>query len=123
MHHATKRALIARYSQMREEGATDSQIREEMENDPKIESDEDADMIIAELPAGDTGSGSGSDDDGSEDNQEKASSKKKKGGYKVVKEFRDKSSFSIVNKVGSDVSHFDQARLDRLVKSGLVEKK
>lgn len=42
--------------------------------------------------------------------------------YTVVTEFRDIDNFHSVNHVGSDVSHFDKARLDRLVELGYVEK-
>jgi hypothetical protein len=119
MHHATKKSLIARYTEMRESGATDTEIRAEMENDPKIESAEDAEAILAELPEA---SGSKPDPEKSND-ADKASAKKKKGSYIVVKEFRDARSFSKVHAVGSDVSSFDQERLDRLVSRGIVEKK
>ena len=41
----------------------------------------------------------------------------------VISEFRDASDFSVAYKVGSDVSHFDVERLERLVANGHVEKK
>jgi hypothetical protein len=38
----------------------------------------------------------------------------------VIKEFRDAHDYSTVYKVGGDVSHFDTARIKRLVSLGYV---
>jgi hypothetical protein len=43
--------------------------------------------------------------------------------YLVVTEFRDASDFSLIQKVGSDVSHFEADRLAALVEMGYVEAK
>lgn len=55
--------------------------------------------------------------------EESRSSKKATGGvYKVVSEFRDTDNFNKVHHKGTDVSHFDAARLGKLVELGYVEK-
>lgn len=41
--------------------------------------------------------------------------------YIVKHEFRDIANFDKVHAVGSDVSHFDEDRLTKLVELGLVE--
>lgn len=41
----------------------------------------------------------------------------------VVQQFRDESNFDKIHSEGSDVSHFDADRLEKLIGLGLVEKK
>lgn len=58
------------------------------------------------------------------DNEEKVvEAKASTTSYTVISQFNDKQNFSIVYQVGTDVSHFDEARIKDLLAKGLIEKK
>jgi hypothetical protein len=42
--------------------------------------------------------------------------------YIVDKEFRDRNDFTKVYSEGDDVSHFEESRLEHLIKHGIVKK-
>jgi hypothetical protein len=46
----------------------------------------------------------------------------KTGAYVVVSPFRDIDNFDKKHEPGADVSHFDSARIQKLLKMGLIEK-
>lgn len=131
MHHATKKSLVAKYSEMKAGGATEEELRTALDNEEKIESKEDADEIIAALSEGsnndNSGEGDNSSDKGANVSDTNAGDinggEAPKGTYEVAQEFRDIADFSLVHKVGDDVSDMDPKRLQELVESGLVTKK
>ena len=43
--------------------------------------------------------------------------------YTVIHQFNDKHNFATIYRIGQDVSHFNEARLQELISKGLVEKK
>ncbi len=103
MHHATKKALISKYSDLLAAGATLNELRTALDNEEKVESKEDAEDIIASLEAPDA---------------------PEKGTFTVApgKSFRDVNDYGKVWEAGDDVAHFSESRLEGLIEAGLVKK-
>jgi hypothetical protein len=111
IHHSTLKAAVAKYGPLHTEGKSAEEVKAEIAKDEK-EFDEDQvnyiyDAIVtpAEPP---------------KPNEAKQS--KNKASHVVHSSFRDKDNFAKEYKKGEDVSHFDSARLEHLVKTGVVKK-
>lgn len=113
LHHATLKAAVTRYSELHAEGKPEEEVKAAIADDEKGFDTDEVNQIYDAIIGG---------DDSEEQSEEEEKKGSKTGKYTVASEFRDISDFNKVHKVGSDVSHFDEARLKSLVESGLVNK-
>jgi hypothetical protein len=124
LHHATKKTAVTTYSTFHTAGASEAEVKSEIAKDAK-EFDDEAINEIYQGILDASGSVDDSQDNSEEDGKstEETTGKGKKKKHIVVSPFRDIHNFDNQNNPGDDVSHFDKDRLERLVKSGLVELK
>jgi hypothetical protein len=118
LHHSTLKAAVGKYQPLFTEGKSEADIKAEIANDEK-KFDEDAiNEIYAAIVNTDSDT-KGSDGDKGSDPGGAAKGAKPKA-HIVSSPFRDIANFNKEWKVGSDVSHFDQERLKKLVELNLV---
>jgi hypothetical protein len=98
MHHATKKAAIAKYQPLVAEGKPEADIKAAIAADEKHFSD----VEQAEIYAAITGTAEVS--------------------YTVIQPFRDINNFDKLYELDEEVSHLDADRLQTLVEKGLIQK-
>lgn len=128
LHHATLKAAVSKYGDLHfAAGKTEEEIKAAIATDEKKFDADAINEIYAAIISPD-GSANKSDDESSDDDQDKdkpaepAKKVKSKGTYVVTSAFRDKDNWEVLHHVGKDVSGFDDARIQDLLKKKLVEK-
>jgi len=111
LHHLTLKAAVAKYQSLME-GKTEQEVKAEISADTKGFDEENVNEIYEAIVNPKV----------SDDTKEpKANTKNEKPKAHIVSSsFRDAGNFNKEWKVGSDVSHFDQERLKKLVDLNLV---
>lgn len=103
---------------MIQEGSSESDIKAAILADEKKYTSDEIEEIYAKLSEGETvdsSSGEGVTDDSGSDEVPK------EGKYIVTSPFNDASSADKNYRIGDDISHFDQKRLDLIVERGLAK--